>query len=221
MRWADRPLLEVFVTEFRDRTREYYQWAIHKGLCRVNDELSRPDYILKMSDQIQNRVHRHEGAVTADPIRILHRDDQKGRLVIVKPGSIPVHAAGRHYKLTLTWLLRHDFGVSKLYTSNRLDRLTSGIMVCSTKKDPAHELSEQFAMGKVQKAYVCRVRGRFPEREMVVEEPLMVCDRQSGVSIVHSLGKFATTIFNAMWYDSETDTSAVYCKSCHSKKKHI
>lgn len=221
MRWAGRPLLEVFVTEFRDRTSHYYQWAIHRGFCRVNDTKASPDYILKMNDQMQHKLHRHEAPVTAEPIRILYRDDKEGRLVVVKPGSIPVHPAGRHFKTTLVEMLRHDHGIPKVYTSNRLDRLTSGIMVCSTKKEPAHKLAEQFAMGKVRKAYVCRVRGAFPAGETLVEEPLLIADRQSGVSIVHPLGKYSATIFTYMWYDPETDTTAVYCRPITGRTHQI
>ena len=44
-RWYGRQILEVFTTEFRDRTREYYIWAIHQGLCTVNGHTVQPTYI--------------------------------------------------------------------------------------------------------------------------------------------------------------------------------
>jgi hypothetical protein len=33
LRWFGRELIEIMTTEFRDRTKEYYVWAIHKGIC--------------------------------------------------------------------------------------------------------------------------------------------------------------------------------------------
>ncbi len=66
----------------------------------------------------------------------------------MKPGSIPVHAAGRYLRHTLTDLLRTEHGIQMVYTTNRLDRLTSGIMVCSTKKETASRLGAQFAAVK-------------------------------------------------------------------------
>jgi RluA family pseudouridine synthase len=221
MRWAGRSLLEVFVTEFRDRTSEYYQYAIHHGLCTVNGKKVGPGHILKQSDRITNRVHRHEPAVTSDPIRILYRNEEEGRLVIVKPGSIPVHPAGRYYKMTLLEMLAREHGIRTVYASNRLDRLTSGIMVCSTKKEVAHTLSEQFAMGKVRKAYVCRVRGRFPQGDVAVDKPLLHCDRQTGISIVHPMGKYSETIFNVLSYDQQTDSSVVYCRPISGRTHQI
>lgn len=220
-RWTGRKLIEVLVTEFRDRSTEYYQWAIHSGKCRINGEKAKPDHILKMSDKIQHLVHRHEPAVTADPIRILERDDEAGRLVVVKPGSIPVHATGRYTKNTLIHMLQEELNIPSMQTSNRLDRLTSGILVCTTRKDTARTLSEQFAMGKVRKAYVCRVKGEFPETEITVEEPLLQCDRQSGTSIVHPLGKHSETIFNRLSYDPTSNTSVVYCRPITGRTHQI
>lgn len=36
----------------------------------------------------RNMVHRHEIPVTSTPVKILHRDDEHGFIVIDKPGSI-------------------------------------------------------------------------------------------------------------------------------------
>ena len=83
-RWYGRQILEVFTTEFRDRTKEYYTWAIHNGLCTVNGRAVVPTYRIQNSDLIVNRVHRHEPSVTDTPVRILHRDDAHGRIVVVK-----------------------------------------------------------------------------------------------------------------------------------------
>lgn len=57
-----------------------------------------------------------------------------------------------------------DFLVS---ASNRLDRLTSGVMICALTVDASKKLGEWFggrrnAEGGVSKEYVARVRGEFP-----------------------------------------------------------
>ena len=46
---------------------------------------------------------------------------------------------------------------------NRLDRLTSGLMIIPTNVKLANALSLEFASGKVQKEYIARCRGEFPE----------------------------------------------------------
>ncbi|TKY86204.1 hypothetical protein EX895_005029 [Sporisorium graminicola] len=220
-RWFGRELIEIMTTEFRDRTKEYYVWAIHKGICTVNGQKAGIHQVIGDGDKICNSVHRHEPPVTDEPIKIIHRDDDEGILVIVKPGSIPVHAAGRYLRHTLTDLLRTEHGVEMVYTTNRLDRLTSGIMVCSTKKETASRLGAQFAAGQVSKAYVCRVRGQFPKGEIACKEPILTIDRQSGVNIVHPKGKHCETIFVRLSYDAETDSSVVFCRPITGRTHQI
>ncbi|EST04785.1 Pseudouridine synthase, RsuA/RluB/C/D/E/F [Kalmanozyma brasiliensis GHG001] len=221
LRWFGRELIEIMTTEFRDRTKEYYVWAIHKGICTINGQKADIQQIVGDGDKICNSVHRHEPPVTDEPIKIIHRDDDEGILVIVKPGSIPVHAAGRYLRHTLTGLLNTEHGIEMVYTTNRLDRLTSGIMVCSTKKETASRLGAQFAAGQVSKAYVCRVRGQFPEGEIVCKEPILTIDRQSGVNIVHPKGKYCETIFVRLSYDADTDSSVVFCRPITGRTHQI
>ncbi|SJX62563.1 related to DRAP deaminase RIB2 [Sporisorium reilianum f. sp. reilianum] len=220
-RWFGRELIEIMTTEFRDRTKEYYVWAIHRGICTVNAQKAAIHQPIGDGDKICNSVHRHEPPVTDEPIKIIHRDDEAGMLVIVKPGSIPVHAAGRYLRHTLTDLLRTEHGIEMVYTTNRLDRLTSGIMVCSTKKETASRLGAQFAAGQVSKAYVCRVRGCFPAGEIVCKQPILTIDRQSGVNIVHPKGKHCETIFVRLSYDTHTHSSVVFCRPITGRTHQI
>ncbi|WFD34928.1 hypothetical protein MCUN1_001774 [Malassezia cuniculi] len=220
-RWHGRELLEVFTTEFRDRTKEYYLWAIHNGLSTVNGQQVEPTYTIQENDMIVNRVHRHEPAVSDEPVRIIHRDDKKGQLVVVKPGSIPVHATGRFRYHTLVEMVKEQANIEKLYTSNRLDRLTSGVMVCSTTREAACSLGNDFNAGLVNKAYVCRVDGHFPDGRVVCTEPILAVDRQSGLNIVHPKGKDCKTIFERLHYDADTDTSVLVCRPITGRTHQI
>lgn len=46
---------------------------------------------------------------------------------------------------------------------NRLDRLTSGMMIIPLNAPLANVLSKEFAEGRIQKEYIARCRGEFPE----------------------------------------------------------
>lgn len=46
---------------------------------------------------------------------------------------------------------------------NRLDRLTSGLMILATTGKASTGLAQEFIKGHVKKEYLARVRGRFPE----------------------------------------------------------
>lgn len=72
---------------------------------------------------------------------------------------------------------------------NRLDRLTSGLMIIPLSPVLAGKLSKEFAGGQVKKEYIARCKGKFPEGEVVCEEPLLTVDRQMGLNIVHPEGK--------------------------------
>jgi 23S rRNA-/tRNA-specific pseudouridylate synthase len=47
--------------------------------------------------------------------------------------------------------------------ANRLDRLTSGLMIIPLSPQRARLLTEEFTAGTVKKEYVARVKGKFPE----------------------------------------------------------
>ncbi|KAF7362480.1 PseudoU-synth-2 domain-containing protein [Mycena venus] len=211
LRWLDRELLEVVSTEFRDRSMEYYRYALESGVTTVNGQIAGPETIIKNGDRIENIVHRHEPPVTSTPIKILHHDVEREFIVVDKPGSIPVHGTGRYFKNTLIEILQHDFGF-KTYPVNRLDRLTSGLMILPLSSKCAKTMAKEFEVNTVHKEYVTRCKGEFPEEEIICEEPLITLDRQMGLNIVHPEGKPAKTVFNRIRYDANTDTSVVLCE---------
>jgi len=212
-RWRGRSVIDVFSTDFRDRSPEYYAHAVASGVIKINGKNIKKDVIIRNGDRITNILHRHEPPVTGDPVRILHRDDEKGLLVVEKPGSMPVHPTGRYNYNTLLSILRFDYDLPLVHTSNRLDRLTSGVMVCALTLEASRGLSKYFSTeGAVKKEYIARCRGNFPEGEVVCEEPLLTIDRQIGLNVVHPEGKHAKTIFKKLSYDPESDSSVLHCR---------
>jgi tRNA pseudouridine32 synthase len=75
---------------------------------------------------------------------------------------------------------------------NRLDRLTSGLMVIGLSSPRARMLSQEFVQGEVKKEYIARCSGEFPAEEVVIDQPLLTVDRQMGLNIVHPEGKVRT-----------------------------
>ncbi|KAG6332971.1 hypothetical protein ID866_6114 [Astraeus odoratus] len=220
-RWLGREILEVVSTEFRDRSVEYYRYALESGVTSINGKIAKPNTIIKNGDRIENIVHRHEPPITSTPVKIILHDREREYLVINKPGSIPVHATGRYYHHSLVQILRMDFGFDKVYTINRLDRLTSGLMIVPLNADLARSLSAEFVNGAVRKEYIARCKGEFPVEEVLCEEPLLTVDRQMGLNIVHPKGKPAKTIFNRIRYDENTHTSVIRCRPLTGRSHQI
>lgn len=77
-------------------------------------------------------------------------------------------------------ILKNEFGYGKIYSEfrrliaphtlnmffipavNRLDRLTSGLMILGLSNKTASELSAEFREGNIKKEYIARCKGEFP-----------------------------------------------------------
>lgn len=198
-RWRGRSLIEIFESEFRDRPLAYYRRAMVGGEVAVNDKTVGPDYVLKNGDCITHTLHRHEPPVTADPIAILHEDNDM--IVLNKPSGVPVHPSGRYNYNSITEIMKSERGPDWLaYPCNRLDRLTSGIMFVAKNPGAAVKLGDQIAARTVRKEYIARVMGRFPDGEVVCNQPILAISPKLGLNRVRANGKHARTVFKRLAY---------------------
>lgn len=198
-RWRGRTLIEIFESEFRDRPLEYYRNAMEGGEVAVNLETVGPNYVLQNGDCITHTLHRHEPPITADPIAILHEDSDM--IVLNKPSGVPVHPSGRYNFNSITEIMKSERGPAwQAYPCNRLDRLTSGIMFIAKNPRAAVKLGEQIAARTVRKEYVARVMGRFPDGEVVCNQPILAISPKLGLNRVRANGKHARTVFKRLAY---------------------
>lgn len=58
---------------------------------------------------------------------------------------------------------------------NRLDRLTSGLMILPLNPALATTLSREFVNGEVKKEYVARCKGKFPEYVSAFSPRILAC----------------------------------------------
>ena len=58
---------------------------------------------------------------------------------------------------------------------NRLDRLTSGLMILPLNPALATTLSREFVNGEVKKEYVARCKGKFPEYVSLFSPRILAC----------------------------------------------
>ncbi|XP_050685425.1 pseudouridylate synthase RPUSD2 isoform X6 [Leptidea sinapis] len=160
-RWVGEKILDVFAREFRAHPAAEYERCIRAGTLTVNYERVDPDYRLKHNDLLANVVHRHEVPVTSQPITLVHIDEDI--VVVNKPASIPVHPCGRYRHNTVVFILAKEYNLKNLRTIHRLDRLTSGLLLFGRSPKKARQMEHQIRNRQVQKEYVCRVDGEFPE----------------------------------------------------------
>ncbi|XP_070504338.1 pseudouridylate synthase RPUSD2-like isoform X1 [Chironomus tepperi] len=216
-RWVGEKILDVFAREFRAHPAEEYERCIKAGTLTVNYEKVPIEYKLKHNDLLANVVHRHEVPVTSQPITIVFMDDDI--VVVNKPASIPVHPCGRYRHNTVVFILAKEYNLKNLRTIHRLDRLTSGLLLFGRSPKKARQMEHQIRNRQVQKQYICRVEGEFPEGVIECKEPIEVVSYKIGVCKVSPKGKDCTTTFEKLGYNG--DTSVVLCKPLTGRMHQI
>ncbi|XP_069574291.1 pseudouridylate synthase RPUSD2 isoform X2 [Brachyistius frenatus] len=197
-RWIGKSLLDVFKSEFRAESIEYYQRAANEGRIRLNETpVEDLSVVLRNNDHMRNTMHRHEPPVVGRPLEVLVDDGEV--LVVDKPASIPVHPCGRFRHNTVIFILGKERGISELHTVHRLDRLTSGVLLFARTLETSKKLDQM-----LEKEYVCRVEGEFPEGELICEEPILVVSFKIGLCRVDPKGKECRTVFQRLSFNGKT-----------------
>jgi len=82
-------------------------------------------------------------------------------LVADKPCFLPVHPAGQYVNETLISRLREKYGHEELGSAHRIDRLTSGLVLCVKNRSKRGLYQQMFQDGTVKKIYLAA--GKIPE----------------------------------------------------------
>jgi 23S rRNA pseudouridine1911/1915/1917 synthase len=98
---------------------------------------------------------------------VLHEDP--AILAIDKPPGLPVHPSATYHKNTLTFLLRQRYGEDAPQIAHRLDRDTSGLILCGRTREAEVALKLDFENRNVRKRYLAIVRGEMPDDEGRIE----------------------------------------------------
>lgn len=97
-------------------------------------------------------------------------------VVVDKPAGLPVHPTARYYENTLTALLRARYpSPSRVTLTHRLDRETSGIVICAKNREAERILKAQFESRVVSKRYLALVRGVVDASSRTIDLPLELC----------------------------------------------
>ncbi|XP_006883288.1 PREDICTED: RNA pseudouridylate synthase domain-containing protein 2 [Elephantulus edwardii] len=217
-RWVGHSLLHVFGTEFRAQPLAYYEAAVRAGRLHLNEERVQDlSIVLKDNDFLRNTVHRHEPPVTAEPIRLLAENEDV--VVVDKPSSIPVHPCGRFRHNTVIFILGKEHQLKELHPLHRLDRLTSGVLMFAKTTAVSERIHEQVRDRQLEKEYVCRVVGEFPDEEVTCKEPILMVSYKVGVCRVDPRGKPCETVFQRMSYNGRS--SVVRCRPLTGRTHQI
>jgi tRNA pseudouridine32 synthase/23S rRNA pseudouridine746 synthase len=87
-------------------------------------------------------------------IDVLYRDDDI--VVADKPHFLATMPRGRHVAQTALVRLRRQLGLDELSPAHRLDRLTAGVLLFTTRREVRGAYQTMFARGAVRKTYLAR-----------------------------------------------------------------
>jgi 23S rRNA pseudouridine1911/1915/1917 synthase len=191
----------------------YDGWRLDRYLCEKIRRLSRTrvqtliarslvsDRPLKPSTRIHpGLTFSLRRRVQAEPevpqtVGELYRD--AALLVLDKPAGLPIHPTARYHHNTLVHLLRRLHGPGfQADPAHRLDRETSGLLVCGRTRDASAALMRAFQAGHVHKEYQAIVEGHPPDT-FDVDAPIAegTAEVRIAVRIDHRTGKPASTRF--------------------------
>lgn len=122
-------------------------------------------------------------------LNIIYDDDHL--VVIDKPAGLLV-IPDRKGALSVKEYLNNLF--PGIYTVHRIDRDTSGLVIFAKHAEAHRSLSLQFESHSVIKKYQAFVRGRLPEKSLVIDKPIGKHPRKANVMIIDSRGKAAHSV---------------------------
>ena len=134
------------------------------------------------------------------PLDIIYEDDDI--LVLNKPAMLAVHESHNHLGDTLSnavaFHLKKEGKPSVFRAVGRLDKGTSGLMVCALNRYAASRLS-----GKIKKQYLAIAKGIY-EGEGTIDAPIYRPDPILTVRTVDERGEKAVTHWTALKNDGES-----------------
>lgn len=190
-----------------DINRSFAQHLISSGLVSVNSKIvTKSGYKVSKNDKIIVKNNKKNQKIPNIDIPVIYEDDNC--VVINKPVGLLAHSKGpMNYEATVaTWLSHRissdNFDKPKAKDLNdrfgivhRLDRGTSGVMICAKNQESLKYLQRQFTNRKANKTYYAVVKGVPPQNHAIIEMPIERNPKKPQTFRVGSNGKSSITEF--------------------------
>ncbi len=180
---------------FPELSRAYIQKLFADAEFTVNGEASKAGYRLKEGDTLELHIDLDKAQKIEDiDLPIIYQD--KNVVVIDKPVGVISHSRGRYwYEPSVASFMRQVSGESGERSGivHRLDRATSGVMICAKNQETMKYLQKQFADRMVSKIYVAVIEGTLDDPEAIIDMPIERNPKKPQTFRVGAQGKAAIT----------------------------
>lgn len=193
---------QYVVRQHPDMSRSFAVRLIEEGDVRVNGEPQfKAGYKVRATDRI-TITHDTAKAVAFPEIELPIIYEDKDCVVINKPLGLLTHSKGAfNPEATVSTWLRGRMAALKGERAgivHRLDRATSGVMICAKTPEALAWLQKQFSQRKVKKTYVAIIEGVPKETEAIIDMPIERNPKKPQTFRVGSNGKAAITHYKVL-----------------------
>ncbi len=158
--------LDSFLSEIENESRNFISKNIKNGNIKVNNNIVKCGYSLKINDEITIEDLSVDSTVRAEdiPLEILYEDDDI--IVVNKKSGMVVHPGNGNREHTLvnalmghTDDLSDEEGSERSGIVHRIDKDTSGILLVAKTNEALRILSDDFKNKRVKRKYIALVYG--------------------------------------------------------------
>ena len=147
------------------------QAIIRSCAVRLDGARRRPSDIVRSDEVVYLVRERFVEPETPQHFGVVHQDDEL--LIVDKPAGLPMHPSATYHRNTLTYLLRERYeNEFAPRIAHRLDRETSGLVICARTAQAERTLKRAFEQHRIQKTYLAIVRGELAQDEGEIALPI-------------------------------------------------
>jgi 23S rRNA pseudouridine1911/1915/1917 synthase len=142
---------------FPFHSRTGWKELIERGEVLVNSKAKRGSYALGPGDEIFYFQPAEKEPEVNTTIHVVWEKD--GVAVVCKPPNLPMHEGGAYKHNTFHRVLHENLG-PEWFAIHRLDRETSGIVICANNKEARNALTAQMLAHGIKKTYYAIAMGK-------------------------------------------------------------
>jgi 23S rRNA pseudouridine1911/1915/1917 synthase len=189
-------------------SRAYVHTLIENKKVLLNGEFEKAGYKLRLGDVISADFDESELEKVADiDLPTLYEDDDV--IVVDKPAGVISHSRGRYWnEPSVASFVRQKTGQKgdRSGIVHRLDRATSGVMICAKNQAALSWLQTQFSKRNVKKSYTALVRGHLDPKQAIIDMPVERNPKAPSTFRVGPNGKPAQTKYTVEVSRGNVDT---------------
>lgn len=204
---------QMVVELIPELSRAFAAKLIDESKVKVNGVVQlKGGYKLRPDDEVTVDYDIREAEQVPDiDLPIVYEDENC--VVINKPIGLLVHSKGgfNPEATVATWLRKHLTGMAgnRAGIVHRLDRATSGVMICAKTPEALSWLQKQFAQRRTKKMYYAVVKGVLTPAEAIIDMPIERNPKAPATFRVGAGGKIAKTHYKTIKVSADESHSLV------------